>query len=100
VSHAHLWAFWETILHKTCDSLACNNLIGNSAWNLWKFMWKFWNCEAPSFTDFFINTLNKITHSLQMADHFTLLCEYLFTHLWIFYTIVLQFLHPLYFDHA
>jgi hypothetical protein len=34
--------------------------------------------------------------SLQMADHFALHCEHLFTHL-TFYTIVLQFLHSLHF---
>jgi hypothetical protein len=34
-------------------------------------------------------------HSFQVADHFTLHCEHLFTHLWTFYTIVLQFLHSL-----
>jgi hypothetical protein len=30
---------------------------------LWKFTRTFWNCEAPSFTNFLISTLNKIiTH--------------------------------------
>jgi hypothetical protein len=33
------------------------NLTENSACNLLKFTWKFWNCEAPSFTDF-LSTLS------------------------------------------
>jgi hypothetical protein len=37
--------------------------------------------------------------TLQIADHFTLHWEHLFTYLWTFYTIILQFLHSLHFGH-
>jgi hypothetical protein len=37
-----------------------DNLIEDFAWNLLKFTQKFWNCEALSFTDFFVNTLNIV----------------------------------------
>jgi hypothetical protein len=43
---SHLWAFSESILCKTCDN--CDNLVQNSAWNLWKFTRNFWNCEPSS----------------------------------------------------
>jgi hypothetical protein len=43
----HLWAFSEAILCQTCDSLSwADGLTENSAWNLWKFTWRFRNCEA------------------------------------------------------
>jgi hypothetical protein len=88
----HPWAFLEpTFLCKTCD-----NLVENSVWNLGKFTQEFWNCVAPSSTNFLVN---KDHHSLQMANHFTLYCEHLFIHLWTFYTIVLQFLRSLHFGH-
>jgi hypothetical protein len=51
-------------------------------WNLWKFARKFWNCEAPSFTNFLVNTLNKIiTHCWRPADHLVLHREHLYAHL-------------------
>jgi hypothetical protein len=45
---AHPWAFSEPILHKTCDSLACN-LIDNNAWNLWKFTEIMKHCLSQMF---------------------------------------------------
>jgi hypothetical protein len=33
------WEFLEPILCKICDSLACDNLVENSVWNLWKLTW-------------------------------------------------------------
>jgi hypothetical protein len=91
---AHLWAFLEPILHRTCDSLACENFIKNSDRNLWKFTRKFWNCEAPTFTNFLVNTLIKImTHyrwpttsffivntGLPIFEHSTSLSYSSFTH--------------------
>jgi hypothetical protein len=45
-----------------------------------------------------VNFLRKtITHYRWPADHFALRREYLFAHLWTFHTVVLQFLHSLYF---
>jgi hypothetical protein len=95
----------ETILWIFCTPMSifrthlvqnCDNPVENSAYSLWKFTQKFWNCEVPSFTNFLVSTLNKM-HSLQMADHFTLHCDNLFAHLWTFYTIALQFLDSLHF---
>jgi hypothetical protein len=66
-------------LRKTCYSLVCDNRAQYSAWNFWKFTWNFWNCEAPSFTNFVVNILNKIiTHYRRPADHFALHREHLF----------------------
>jgi hypothetical protein len=64
--YVHLWAFSEHILRKTSDSLRLTVIIitENSVWNLWKFIWKFWKYEAPSFTNFLVNTLNKSIHPL------------------------------------
>jgi hypothetical protein len=56
------WAFSEPILHKTCDSLACDNLLVKTVWNLWKFTRTFWNCEAVVFCTFLVNSLKIITH--------------------------------------
>jgi hypothetical protein len=58
---------------------------------LQKFPRKFWNCEAPSLTNFLVNTLNEHNrHSLQ---------KHLFAHLWTFYAIVLQPIHSLHFGY-
>jgi hypothetical protein len=72
-------------------SLACDNLqktvyeiCGNSQ-------------ESSEIHKFFGQHFEQDNHSLQMADHFTLHREHLFTHLWKFYSIVLEFLHSLYF---
>jgi hypothetical protein len=58
-THEHFWNLSSTeimmIAYPNCD-----NLVENSAWNLWKFIWKFWNCKALSFTNFLVNTLDKI----------------------------------------
>jgi hypothetical protein len=35
---AHPWAFSEPILRKNCDTLVYDNLIEESAWNLWKLI--------------------------------------------------------------
>jgi hypothetical protein len=43
----------------------CDNLVENSAWNLWKFTRKFWNRETQSFTIFFQH-LKQDHPSLQM----------------------------------
>jgi hypothetical protein len=60
---ACLWVFLEPILWKTCDNLACGNIIQNTAWNLWKFTWKFRNCDVLSYTNFLVHILNKnISH--------------------------------------
>jgi hypothetical protein len=60
---AHPSEFFGPILHRACDSLSCGNLLANTAWNLWKFTWKFLHCL---FTHFLVNTLNKIiTHYRQ-----------------------------------
>jgi hypothetical protein len=81
---AHLWAFSEPILHRTCDSVAVI-ISWRTVWNLWRFTWKFWNCEVPSFTNFLVSALNRIiTH-----------CRWPTT----FYTIVLQFFHSLHFGY-
>jgi hypothetical protein len=94
----HPRVFSEPILLKTCDSLACDNLTEKNSWNLWKFTSKFWKCEAPSFTNFLVNTLNKIvTHYRRPADHFALHRKHVFHHLWTFYAILLQFIHSLHF---
>jgi hypothetical protein len=46
------------------------------------------------------NTLNKIiTHCRCLADHFTLHCKHFFTHLWTFYTFILQILHSVHLCH-
>jgi hypothetical protein len=44
-----------------------------------------------------VNTLNKITHYRWLVSHFVIHPEHLFTHLWTFYTTVLQFFHSLHF---
>jgi hypothetical protein len=68
----------EHFLNPSCAKLVIAysnfyNLVENSAWNLLKFTWKFWNCEAPSFTKFLVNTLNKmITHYRWPVDYFAL----------------------------
>jgi hypothetical protein len=54
---------------------------------------KFW---STIFHKFFIQHFEQ-DYSLQMADHFALSCENLFTHLWTFCAIVLQFHHSLHF---
>jgi hypothetical protein len=61
----------------------CDNVVENSAWNLWKFTWKFWNCEAPSSRNFLVNILNKIitryrcpTTSLFIVN----ICSHIFGH--------------------
>jgi hypothetical protein len=51
------------------------------------------------FLRFFGQHFEQDHHSLQISDHFALHREHLFTHLWTFYTIALQFLHSLYFGH-
>jgi hypothetical protein len=57
----------------------CDNLIQNNEWNLWKFTRKFWNCEAPPFTDFLVSTVSKInTRYRWPADHFAFHLEHLF----------------------
>jgi hypothetical protein len=65
---AHPWAY-----------LYCDNLVENSAWNLWKFARKFWNCEAPPFTNF-LSTLWTVssltTHGLFIANS----CSPIFEH--------------------
>jgi hypothetical protein len=86
--------FWSPSWRKTFRSIVCDNLAENSAWNLWKFTRKLWNCEAPS-QKFFSQHFGQ-----DMADHFALHCEHLFAHFWTFYTTVLQFLHSLEFVHT
>jgi hypothetical protein len=50
----------------------CDNLVEKSAWNIRKFTRKLWNCEAPSFTNSLVNTLNKIiTHYRWATLHFS-----------------------------
>jgi hypothetical protein len=67
----------------------CNSLIQNSEWNLWKFTRKLSNCEAPSLTNFLVDTLNKIiTHYRWLTT--LLIMNILFAHFWTFYTNVLQ----------
>jgi hypothetical protein len=85
--------FWRTHLAQNCG-----NLVENSAWNLWKFTRKFWNCEASSFTNFLVNTLNKIINQYRwLTTSLFIVNICLPTHLWTFYTTVLQFLHSLHF---
>jgi hypothetical protein len=64
---AHPWAFSEPMLRKTCDRIGCDNLVEKNAWNLWKFTRNLWNCEAPSYTNFFCQHSEQDHHSLQMA---------------------------------
>jgi hypothetical protein len=67
---------------------------------LWNFTRKFWNCEAPSFTNFWsalwtrssLTTDGRPTSSLFIVNIF-------FALIWTFYTIVLQFLRSLHFGH-
>jgi hypothetical protein len=60
-----LWApvsNFEPVLSRTCDAYLTDNLVENSAYNLWKFTRHIWNCEASSFANM-VDTLNKIiTH--------------------------------------
>jgi hypothetical protein len=63
---------------------------------VWKFTQKFRNCEASSFTNFLVNTLNKIiTHYRWSTTSLFIVNICLPT--WTFYTIVLQFFHSLHF---
>jgi hypothetical protein len=64
----------------------CDNLVEKSAWVLWKFTRKFWNCEAPSFT---LN--NLITHYRWRTTSLFIVNIYSPASLWTFYTNVLQF---------
>jgi hypothetical protein len=76
-SRSHSQRFMRTREHfrnPSCAKLVIvsltDNLAGKSAWNVWRFTRKFWNCEAPSFTNSFGHEQDH--HSLQMADHFAL----------------------------
>jgi hypothetical protein len=37
----------------------CDSPMQNSAWNMWKSTRKFWNWEAPSFTNFLVKTWTR-----------------------------------------
>jgi hypothetical protein len=56
----------EHFRNPSCTTLViaypnCDNVVENSAWNLWKFQTKeFWNCKGLSFTNVLVNTSNKI----------------------------------------
>jgi hypothetical protein len=63
----HFVCTYDNFRNPCCSKLViaypnCDNLVENSAWNLWKLTWKFWNREVLSFTNFLVNTLKKITH--------------------------------------
>jgi hypothetical protein len=67
---------------------------------LWKFTQKFWNCEVPSFTNFFVSTLNNvITHYRWPTTSLFIINICSPTYLRTFYTIVLQFSHSLHHGH-
>jgi hypothetical protein len=84
------------MLRKTCDSLACDNPVEKSVWNLWKFTLSseivkhhlsqiFWSTlwmRSSLTTDGWLTTLLYMN-----------ICSPI--HLWTFYTSVLQFLHSL-----
>jgi hypothetical protein len=63
---------------------------------LWKFT-QFWNYEAPSFTNLLFNILNKTITHYRCPTTSLLIVNISFVYLWIFYIIVLQFLHFLHF---
>jgi hypothetical protein len=81
---------------KTSDSLASDNVVQNSEWNLWKCRGKFYNFKGLSFTNFSVNTFTKmITHYRWPPDQFALHLEQSLAHLWRFYPIVSQCRHQL-----
>jgi hypothetical protein len=61
-----------------------DDLVENSAWNLWKFARILSNCEAPpSFTHFLVNILNKIiSHYRWLATSLFIvnICSRIFEH--------------------
>jgi hypothetical protein len=91
--------FWNPSCTKLVTAyLNHNNIVEKIAWDLWKFTWQFWNCEAPSFIIFFCQHFGQDHHSLLTAGRpLRSSSWHLFAHLWTLYAIVLEFLHPLYF---
>jgi hypothetical protein len=77
--------FWTHLGQPCDDRLAQLWSPQSTVHTMWKFKWKFWNCEVPSFTNFLVNTLNKIITHRRLADHFALHCEHMLAHLWTFY---------------
>jgi hypothetical protein len=55
-------------LHKTCDSLASDNVVENSEWNLWKSRRKFYTILKIVFHKRFGQHFDKNEHTLQMTD--------------------------------
>jgi hypothetical protein len=66
-----LWApvriFGTHLVENLWQPRITDNLVEKSAWNSWKFTWKFWNGEASSFANFLASTLNR-TRSLLTTD--------------------------------
>jgi hypothetical protein len=60
---APMGIFWTHLVQNLIAYSNSGDLVESSTWNLWKFAWKLWNYETPSFTNLFGNALkNIITH--------------------------------------
>jgi hypothetical protein len=86
-----LWAFFEHILCRMCDSLA---LLGWSpkekVWNLRKFIWVLnsWGAVFHKFFRTLFWTRSSLTTVGQPTTSLFIVNERLFDHLWTFYTTV------------
>jgi hypothetical protein len=68
-------------LRKTCDGLACGNVVEKSAWNLWKCTRKLWNCLSQIFCSTLWSSSSLATDGRPFhSSSWTLVCAPIFEH--------------------